>query len=155
MLELQEDLIAYLESYFKNIDFFSGIKIVESNLYNNLLNQEQITIKIANEFEETRYTTLDNAEINNVAVQLNCYGTQKTYSGKKRSAYYMSEVIADLVSKAFDKNLLSSNNENIKGLRKVMTTEPLPLKEGSQVYVTVLRFQLYVEYDYKKIYKGE
>lgn len=150
MVELLEDLKSYLDNYFSSDEIFNGIKIVESNLYNNLLEKEQITIMIQNEFEEVRYTTLDNAEINNVAVQINCYGSQKNLNGKRKTAYSMSALLADNVSKAFDKVKLSRANKNIKGCRKVMTTSPMPLKEGSQVYVTVVRFQLLVDYDYQK-----
>lgn len=150
MINLLEDLKSYLKYFFSNDKIYKDIKIVEANLYNNKLESDQITIFIQNEFEDTRYSTLDNAEINNVAVQFNCYSSQKNIDNEKRTSYYMSALLSDLVSKAFDKNVLMRANKNIKGCRKVMTTQPMPLKEGSQIYVTVIRFQLLVEYDYQK-----
>lgn len=150
MIDLQNDIINYLKQYFANDDIFNGLSIVESNSNTNVLEKEQITISIGNTYEEVQFSTFDNAEIENVSVQLNCYGKGKRINDKGFSPLYMSQLLCDKVSKAFDKVKMRKFNDNIKGLRKVGSTISLPLKDGSQVYVTSLRYELLVNYDYVK-----
>ena len=150
MLKLKEDIMSYLKEHFSENGYFPNIKIVESNLYNNYLEREQITVSIVDESEELRFTTFENAEINNVAIQINCYGLQRKMDGVARTAMYVSEFIAEIAEIAFNKRFITKYNENIKSIRKVSTIPPMPLKEGSQVYVTILRYELLVDYDYIK-----
>lgn len=150
MFNFKEDIIKYLKEYFEDDDFFPELKIKSGNLYANKLNQEQITIIGFDENEDDRYTTFDNAEINNIAIQINCYAQQKTLNNQKRSASDVCEFLAQLVTNAFDKNYLVLANKNIKRARKVSQTPAMPVKEGSEYYVVVLRYEMLVNYDYEK-----
>jgi hypothetical protein len=67
------------------------------------------------------------------------------------SAQEVSMIMADKISRLFDKRVALAWNKNIIRLRRVGENFGMPTEDGSTTYMSPMRYEFYVSRNYEKI----
>lgn len=152
MKQFADDLIEYIRNKFaQDSDISDTVNVDYSYKQNNKLNCPFISVQTLDNSDSERYDTFDGELISNIQVQIIVYAQQMKIANITENSQDSAMILADKIIKMFDKIKVVEWNKNVIRVRRAGTTFSMPLKDGSTTYFSPLRYEFYVEYNYKNI----
>lgn len=156
MKQFTDDIIAYLKERLNaDTDIPKEVKVDYANNQSIKITPPHIFIQPMQDTDAEQYDTFYEGEvISYCPVQITPYCQQMRVGGDGKpmvSAQEVSMIMADKISRLFDKRVALAWNKNIVRLRRVGDSFGMPTEDGSTTYASPIRYEFYVSRDYKKI----
>lgn len=148
MKQFTDNLIEYIKNQFANdTDIAKAIKIEYAYSQSSKSTFPLITVQPLDNNDSERYDTYDGEQISNIPTQITIYAQQMKIANVMQSAQDVTFILADKLTKMFDKKKLVEWNDNIIRVRRAGTTFSMPLNDGTTTYFSALRYEFYVIYN--------
>lgn len=152
MKQFTDDLIEYIKNNFgQDSDIIDTVNVDYSYKQNKKLNCPFVSVQTLNNSDSEKYDTFDGELISNIQVQIIVYAQQMKIANITKNSQDSAMILTDKIIKMFDKIKTVEWNKNVILIRRAGTTFSMPLQDGSTTYFSPLRYEFYVEYDYKNI----
>lgn len=156
MKQFTDDIIAYLrEKLNSDTDISKEVKVDYANDQSITIAPPHIFIQPMQDTDAEQYDTFYEGEvISYCPVQITAYCQQMRVGGAENplvSAQEVSMIMADKISRLFDKRSALAWNKNIIRLRRVGENFGMPTDKGATTYMSPIRFEFYILRDYEKI----
>lgn len=156
MKQFTDDIIAYLRENLNNDhDIPKEVKVDYANNQSITVNPPHIFVQPMQDTDAEQYDTFYEGEvISYCPVQITAYCQQLRIGGDGKplvSAQEVSMIIADKISRLFDKPVALAWNKNIIRLRRVGESFGMPIDQGATTYASPIRFEFYIARNYQKI----
>ena len=152
MKQFTDDLIEYIKNNFgQDSDIIDTVNVDYSYKQNKKLNCPFVSVQTLDNSDSEKYDTFDGELISNIQVQIIVYAQQMKIANITRNSQDSAMILTDKIIKMFDKIKTVEWNKNVILIRRAGTTFSMPLQDGSTTYFSPLRYEFYVEYDYKNI----
>lgn len=150
------EFLEWLKQYIStaiNSDTTISKTVVVENAYkqgNEVLttNVPQIQIQLLDNSEVERYSSFEGENITSIPVQINAYTGQMKIDSILKSAQEASIIFGQKIKNIMSANLLANANENVKRCIRITMSPALPLLDGSKVYMTAVRFNIWIANPY-------
>lgn len=155
MINFVDDIIERIDTAFKaDSEIKAKVTVVKAYRAEHTINAPEICVQAVDDSAAERYDTYDGEEVSYVPIQITCYTEQMTIAGIKRTAQDSALIFAEKIKQLFDMAETVKWNSNIVRMRRVGGIFGMPLQEGTTTYTSPIRYDFYVNKNYKKI-KGE
>ena len=114
----------------------------------NTTNVPQVQIQLLDDSEVERYSSFQGEHISYVGVQINAYAGQMKIDNTTYSAQDASIILGEKIKSMITANNLLSANNNIKRCTRTSMSPALQLIDGSKVYYTAVRFDVWIANPY-------
>lgn len=152
MKQFTDDLIEYIKNNFgQDSDIVDTVNVDYSYKQNKKLNCPFVSVQTLDNSDSEKYDTFDGELISNIQVQIIVYAQQMKIANITKNSQDSAMILTDKIIKMFDKIKTVEWNKNVILIRRAGTTFSMPLQDGSTTYFSPLRYEFYVEYDYKNI----
>lgn len=152
MKQFTDDLIEYIKNNFgQDSDIIDTVNVDYSYKQNKKLNCPFVSVQTLDNSDSEKYDTFDGELISNIQVQIIVYAQQMKIANITKNSQDSAMILTDKIIKMFDKIKTVEWNKNVILIRRAGTTFSMPLQDGSTTYFSPLRYEFYVEYDYKNI----
>jgi len=152
MKQFIDDLIEYISGQFESdTDIAKAVKVVNAYKQNDTIVPPQITVQCLEDNDSALDDDYSGERISYIAVQINAYCQQMKINNVTKSAQDSVLIFADKISQMLTKQKAVTWNENIIRVRRVGGTFGMPIESGATTYVSPIRFDFYVQYDYNNI----
>lgn len=155
MKQFTDDIIAYLKERLNaDTDIPKEVKVDYANNQSIKLQPPHIFVQPMQDTDAEQYDTFYEGEvISYCPVQITPYCQQMRIgvAGSPVSAQEVSMIMADKISRLFDKRVALAWNKNIIRLRRVGDSFGMPTDSGATTYMSPMRYEFYVSREYEKI----
>ena len=111
-------------------------------------NVPQVQVQLMDNSEVERYSSFEGENVSSVPLQITAYTGQMKIGGVTKSAQEASIIFGQKIKDMFVASRVKSVNENVTRLVRITMSPALPLLDGSKVYATATRFNVWVANPY-------
>jgi hypothetical protein len=118
---------------------------------NCTLKPPYIFVQEIDDSQAEQYDSLDGEHISYVPIQISAFCQQMKIGEITFTAKESSAIFADKIKEMFKLPFAIKWNKNIKLMNRVGGTPSMPTQKGTTTYFSSVRYNFYMDSDYKKI----
>ena len=148
---LKDNLNILLEDY-----ELKKVNVENAYSYQKAPTPPEIAILVTDDSDNEESDTYDDVSevLNNFTIHFYCYGKEMRIkdSDNRYDPIQVTRILADYVKRLMKKNTLGVKNPNVISSIRTTQTNVMNIRDSS-LYYCVLRYEIVVRNDYKKVYR--
>lgn len=137
-----DDMIEYISECVDSDAELPSINVLQSYKYAHETKTTEIQVMVADDAENSRWTTFEGERVSRIPVLITVYGTQNKIGDETYSAQKVCEIITSKVIGWLQTDSVRGNVDGVISTRRTSFSYAMPVDTGSKIYASAIRCEV-------------